>query len=182
MEYFCIVSQADTQQFQQSSSIHNDRPSAQSSCEYSRSPYLADAHQNHEPFRGIPITIAPSRSHRRRKRKPLNPASKRQRTGDQETCSDDIRYNHVNSPIVSEGQVPDEQVHALAAPVNLPQIDGTFTPANMHGLFEYQSTGKFDLFDFPNTYLFDVFEHSSNLQTNNLDNMVCDFVSRIPSH
>ena len=145
MEYYCIGWQADAQwlQWTDDSSICNAHSSARSSYECSRSPYLEEIHQSHGPFWGIPITVAPSQSHCRWKWRllPLNPASKRQWTGNQETCSDDIHilcldtgYTPVNSLVMYEGQAPDEQVHALAAPVNPSHIDGnsTFTAANTH--------------------------------------------------
>ena len=145
-EYYRIGQQKDAQQLQQNDhpSPHNAYSSARSSYECSRSPYFEEIHQNHGFLRGIPITIAPSRSRYRRKRRtlPLSPASKRQRTDDQEICRDDIcfdtGYAPMNSsfisPFMHEGQSPDEQVHALAAPVNPSHNDGnsTFTPADTH--------------------------------------------------
>lgn len=190
--YYHIERQADASRAQQSyNPTRNAHSPVRSSYEYSRSLHLENINQNHEIFRAIPITFAPSRSRRRRKRRPpsLDLANKRRRTVDQETYGDDnhvscLNNGHtpVNLPVMYEHQVPDEQVHALAAPANTPQIDGIFTPVEMHQLSELPSTGVFDLFEFPNTYLFDVFEHSSNFYTENLDNIVHDFVSRIPSH
>lgn len=184
-EYYRIGQQADASQLQQTdNSICNAHSPVQSSYEHSRSLHLEGTHQSHGNFREIPITVAPSRSrcHRKRRPLPLDPVSKRRRTGDQETYSDDIHtsclntdHAPVNSPVMYEHQVPDEQIHAMEAPVNLPQIDDMFTP-------DLQSTSEFNLFEFPNTHLFDVFEHPSNLYPENLDNMIYHFVSRIPSH
>lgn len=187
-EYYHIGRQADASRAQQASDpIRNAHSPAQSSHEYSRPLHLENINQSHEIFRAIPITVAPSRSRCRRKRRPppLDPASKRRRTGDQETYGDDIHasclnngHTPVNLPVIHERQVSDEQVHASDAPVNMPQIDGIFTPVNMHELPELPNL--FNLFEFPNTNEFDVFEHSSNLE--NIDDMVHDFISRIPSY
>lgn len=141
-EYYRIGRQADAQRPQRNDhpSIRNAYSSARSSYARSRSPYLEEIHQNHGHFRGIPITIAPSRSRCRRKWRPLQLglANKRQRTDDQETCGDDIcldtSYVPMNSPVMHEGQPADEQIHALAAPVNPSHNDGnsTFTPVDTH--------------------------------------------------